>query len=128
VWELLIFWLAFVIVCEMRMSPINSNYTVTLLFMVILLATLMLFLRGYDLFGSIMVALYSSVLIVINLLFVYVQKYLIVRLQSQPITSGALLFEMFLISVVVIKLISNSTDTYNGVALINMCVCHQSIS
>ena len=53
----------------------STAYGVSMLISVILSAVILLFLYDYDLFGSVLLALYSSVFLLLSLFILYFNRY-----------------------------------------------------
>jgi len=72
--EFFLFWLLLLCLCELMVTR-STAYGVSMLISVILSAVILLFLYDYDLFGSVLLALYSSVFLLLSLFILYFNRY-----------------------------------------------------
>lgn len=98
--EFCLFWLFLLLLSEISSGKLNTSYALSLIIYIILLVVILLFWYEIDLFASIVLAIYSSVFILLSLLFVYFHRLISKQLfetQSEisPITEMILLFLCF---------------------------------
>lgn len=73
--EFFFFWIFLILLCEILVSRSNTNYILSLFFYIIITSVIYLFWKEFDLFASILLAIYSSVFLVLLLFYVYFNRY-----------------------------------------------------
>jgi hypothetical protein len=74
--EFFFFWIFLILLCEILVSRSNTSYTLSLFFYIIITGVIYLFWKEFDLFASILLAVYSSVFLVLLLFYIYFNRYI----------------------------------------------------